>query len=213
MHPSNPSNRRALRILERLLLIAGLLTAGWLAVWQWRAVSSQAKHASVLERALHVDTRGQAGVSWVPGNRESWVPGNGEMVGRLEIPRVGMSVMVVEGDDEDTLQLAAGHLPDTVWPWEVGNSAIAGHRDTFFRPLKDVRVNDAIRLVTLQGTFDYTVTDTQIVNAGDVSVLAPMERPVLTLVTCYPFTFVGSAPKRFIVHATRGSGFLESFGH
>ena len=114
-----------------------------------------------------------------------------------------MSVMVVDGDDEKTLRVAAGHLSDTPLPWELGNSAIAGHRDTFFRPLERVRVNDLVRVVTSQGNFQYQVSKILIVEPDDVSVLAKTRdsSSSLTLVTCYPFGYVGNAPKRYIVQA------------
>ena len=89
-------------------------------------------------------------------------------------------------------------------PWEDGNSAMAGHRDGLFRPLKDVKVGDEIRFRTTRDEFRYRVTKTSIVMPDDLSVLAPQsDRPRLTLITCYPFYYVGSAPKRFIVHAAR----------
>jgi sortase A len=125
----------------------------------------------------------------------------GDLIGRLEIPRLNLSVMVVEGEDEELLARAVGHLPDTALPWESGHAVFAGHRDTFFRPLKDLRDGDAIRLTTIRGTFAYRVTSTKIVEPDDVSVLAPRPVRSLTLVTCYPFVYVGRAPKRFIVHA------------
>ena len=101
----------------------------------------------------------------------------------------------------DSIARAAGHLPATALPWESGNAVIAGHRDTFFKPLKDLRDGDEIRMTTTHGTFDYRVTRTQIVEPDDMSVLAPTSSPSLTLVTCYPFVYVGSAPQRFIVQA------------
>jgi sortase A len=123
------------------------------------------------------------------------------LIGRLEIPRLNVSVMVMEGDDDATLARAAGHLPETALPWERGNAVIAAHRDTFFRPLKNIREGDAIRMTTTRGTFEYRVTGTEIVEPDDLSVLAPTTVPALTLVTCYPFSYVGAAPQRFIIHA------------
>jgi sortase A len=126
----------------------------------------------------------------------------GDVVGRLEVPRVGVSVMVLEGDDDGTLSQAAGHIPDTDLPGAPdGNVGIAGHRDTFFRPLKDVRKGDEIVLTTEHGAYRYTVESTRIVKPEDVDVLNPLDHPVLTLVTCYPFYYVGHAPNRFIVQA------------
>jgi sortase A len=123
------------------------------------------------------------------------------LIGRLEIPRLNVSVIVQEGDDVATLAQAVGHLPDTALPWEQGNAVLAGHRDTFFRPLKHVREGDEIRMTTARGTFDYRVTRTEIVEPDNLSPLAPTSIRSLTLVTCYPFAYVGRAPQRFIVHA------------
>jgi sortase A len=124
------------------------------------------------------------------------------LIGRLEIPRLDVSVIVMEGDDDATLARSVGHLPETALPWERSNTVIAGHRDTFFRPLKDVREGDGIRMTTARGTFDYRVIRTGIVEPDDLSVLAPTQIRSLTLVTCYPFYYVGSAPQRFIIHAS-----------
>ena len=126
----------------------------------------------------------------------------GGLVGMLDVPRLEMSTPVIQGDDDRTLKRAVGHLPDTPMPWEHGNSAIAGHRDGLFRPLKDVKVGDEIRFRTPREEIRYRVTRTSIVVPDDVSVLEP-GRSALTLITCYPFYYVGTAPKRFIVHADR----------
>jgi sortase A len=126
----------------------------------------------------------------------------GALVGMLDIPRLELSTPVIQGDDDGTLKRAVGHLPDTPFPWEGGNSGIAGHRDGLFRPLKDVKVGDEISFRTPREEIRYRVTRTSIVMPDDVSVLAP-DRSGLTLITCYPFYYVGTAPKRFIVHADR----------
>lgn len=125
----------------------------------------------------------------------------GGIVGMLDVPRLRLSTPVIEGDDDDTLQHAVGHLPDTPLPWERGNSAIAGHRDGLFRPLKDVKVGDEIRFRNTRDEYRYKVTKTAIVKPDDVSVLEPRSQNALTLITCYPFYYVGSAPKRFVVFA------------
>ena len=119
------------------------------------------------------------------------------------VPRLKLSTPVIEGDDDSTLDRAVGHLPDTPLPWEDGNSAIAGHRDGLFRPLKDLKVGDEIRFRSTREEFRYKVTRTRIVQPDDVSVLEPRSRDALTLITCYPFYYVGAAPQRFIVHAER----------
>ena len=121
-----------------------------------------------------------------------------------EVPRLHLSAAIAEGDDESTLGKAVGHLADTPLPWQqTGNAAFAAHRDGLFRPLRDIRVNDDVRVVTAHGEFLYRVKKTQVVNPEDVWVLAPTKAATVTLITCYPFSFVGHAPQRFIVQAER----------
>ena len=128
------------------------------------------------------------------------------LLGRMEIPRLGVSVVVAEGTAEATLRRAGGHIPGTSLPGQRGNVGIAGHRDTLFRPLRNIRQNDVITLTTLAGEYRYRVTSTEVVNPADVTVLQSDGHEMLTLVTCYPFYFVGPAPDRFIVRAARVIG-------
>jgi sortase A len=123
------------------------------------------------------------------------------LIGRIEIPRLRLSAMVMEGIDTTTLRRAVGHIPGTALPGQSGNVALSGHRDTFFRPLKDLRIKDEIRFSTLSGDFDYEVESLTVVGPNDVGVLAASHENVLTMVTCYPFFYVGAAPKRFVVRA------------
>jgi len=123
------------------------------------------------------------------------------IVGRLEIPELQLTAMVQEGVDAATLRRAVGHVPGTALPGEASNVALAGHRDTFFRPLRDIRLKDVIQLQTPGGDYRYVVESAKIVSPRDISVLRPTGRNTLTLVTCYPFYYVGSAPKRFVVRA------------
>ena len=125
----------------------------------------------------------------------------GDVIGELEIPRLQVSVMVFEGDDAGILSEGAGHIPGTALQSGRGNIGIAAHRDTYFRPLRLVHANDVIALKTPAGIARYAVTETEIVQPSDVSVLAGAPGRDLTLVTCYPFYYVGNAPQRFIVHA------------
>jgi len=127
----------------------------------------------------------------------------GDVLGVIEIPRVGVSVAVLQGTSSRTLRRGAGHIEGTPLPGEPGNSGIAGHRDTFFRELKDVRKNDEIEFQTAAGLFRYQVDWVKVVAPGDTSVLTPSTESALTLVTCYPFYFVGPAPNRFVVRATQ----------
>ncbi len=127
------------------------------------------------------------------------------LIGRLSIPRLHLSAMVREGIDRTTLQLAVGHIPATSLPGQAGNVGLAGHRDTFFRGLKDLRMADEIRVSTLRGDFSYRVESLLIVEPGGIRVLANSSENVLTLVTCYPFSYIGAAPKRFVVRARQVS--------
>jgi sortase A len=128
---------------------------------------------------------------------------HGDVIGELDIPRLGVSVMVFEGDDAGVLGQGAGHIPGTALPPGGGNIGIAAHRDTWFRPLRVIRSNDVLTLKTPAGASRYAVTDTRIVRPSDIGVLARAPGRDLTLVTCYPFFYVGNAPERFIVHARK----------
>ena len=127
-----------------------------------------------------------------------------ELIGRITIPRLGVQGIVKEGVDDKTLRRAVGHVPGTAMPGEDGNVGLAAHRDTFFRGLKNVRKDDRIRIETSDGSYEYQVDSIRIVQPNDVEVLASTrDHRALTLVTCYPFYYVGNAPKRFIVRATQ----------
>ena len=124
-------------------------------------------------------------------------------LGVLRIPKIRLEVPVLPGTDDRTLDRAVGYIEGTAQPGTDGNLGIAGHRDGFFRGLKDIATGDVIELDTIQGTDVYRVERTWVVNPEDVSVLDPTSARALTLVTCYPFYFIGSAPQRFIVRAVR----------
>jgi sortase A len=125
----------------------------------------------------------------------------GEPVARLEIPSIKLHTIVAEGVETDTLRRAVGHVPGTALPGGRGNVGLAAHRDTFFRHLGEIKRSDLISIATIEGSFDYVVETTSIVDPDESVVLRDIGRPTLTLVTCYPFYYVGPAPKRFVVHA------------
>jgi sortase A len=130
----------------------------------------------------------------------------GSPLGRIEISSIGLAAMIAEGTDRRTLQRAVGHIPGTPLPGQQGNVVITGHRDTFFRGLRNIHKDDEITLTTLHGSYRYRVDSTQVVEPEDIAVLDHSDDAILTLVTCYPFYFVGPAPKRFVVRAHRISG-------
>ena len=143
-----------------------------------------------------------AGIEHVAATDESRVDvRDGDRVGRLEIPRLGLSVMVFQGIEERALFAGAGHVPGTPPPGGDGNVVIAAHRDTYFRKLAGILPGDRIRVVTVRGTFEYVVDSSETVDPDETQVMESRDRDELTLITCYPFYFVGSAPRRFIVHA------------
>ena len=135
-----------------------------------------------------------------PGTFEPVSPAE-HALGRIEIPRVGVSAPILEGVDDKTIRRAVGHFPETPLPRAAGNMALAAHRTTLFRGLRRIRVGDEITITSPEGAFRYTVERTWVVDPTDVSVLDRSAARILTLVTCYPFDYQGSAPKRFIVRA------------
>ncbi len=185
---------RILRWSQRSLAVIAVLTlgyCGYVAVDSWSFQRTEQRHFALL-RVDRIATRGATPL-----------PVSGGMIGRIEIPRLDISVVVIEGTVSTTLRRAVGHIRGTALPGHRGNIGISGHRDTFFRPLRNIRKHDVITLSTLDGEYQYRVISTKIVLPSDVDVLDSDGREILTLVTCYPFYFVGAAPNRFIVRAER----------
>jgi sortase A len=125
----------------------------------------------------------------------------GDVIGEIQVSRLGLSAIVVQGGSSANLRRAVGHLSNSALPGESGNVALAGHRDTFFRPLRDIRLGDEIRFKTPARSFDYLVESIEIVAPTDIRVLESSTGHHLTLLTCFPFHYVGPAPKRFVVRA------------
>jgi len=133
----------------------------------------------------------------------------GEVIGELQVPRLGLDVIVVQGDSPASLRRAVGHLANSAMPGERGNVALAGHRDTFFRPLRDIQPGDEIRFKARERSFDYRVESIETVGPTDMHVLESSAAHELTLLTCFPFYYVGPAPKRFIVRAREVEGIRQ----
>ena len=138
----------------------------------------------------------QAGRLWEPH-----VLAEGEVIGEIQVPRLGLNAMVVQGDSSSDLRRAVGHIAKSALPGEWGNVALAGHRDTFFRPLRDIRRGDEIRFQTPEYNFEYRVESIEVVAPNDLRVLEASAGHELTFITCFPFQYVGPAPKRFVVRA------------
>jgi sortase A len=182
-----------------MLLVIGILCLGYYAYVSAETMLYQAYENRELDAILSARPAAASTANAAAIPQREIV--RGSTVGRIDIPRLDVSAVIKAGTDARTLQLAVGHIPGTAFPGEGGNMGLAGHRDTFFRRLRDIRPDDTIRVTTPSGTFNYVVERTDVVEPKDVWVLEPTPEPALTLVTCYPFTYVGSAPQRFIVRA------------
>ena len=187
--------QRFLRWSQRLLFISGILALGYVGFTLLDARLYQASAKRSLESQIQLKNEPHA-IQPKPAINP------GDVLGRLDIPRLGISVAVLQGTSSRILRLGAGHIERTPLPGETGNIGIAGHRDTFFRGLKDIRKNDEIQLQTATGLLRYDVEWAKVVEPGDTTVQEPSRTANgLTLVTCYPFYFVGPAPRRFVVRA------------
>jgi sortase A len=131
------------------------------------------------------------------------------LIGRLEIPSIQLSVMMREGVDTASLRKAAGHLPSSALPGDSGNFVLLGHRDTFFRPLRGIAQGDTIRVKSQRQVFTYTVDSIRIESPELSSAVQDTVAPVLTLITCFPFDYVGPAPRRFVVQARMTAAEVE----
>jgi sortase A len=199
------SLKRILRWTQRILFAGGISMLAYCAFVLTDAWMFQKKERHQLEHLRSeqaAKSQMQASASPATPKFPAPVVIDG-LIGRIEIPRLGLSAIVMEGTGTITLRRAVGHISGTGLPGKPGNVGLAAHRDTFFRPLRNIRQNDIITLTTLLGEYRYRVVSTTVVGPRDVAVLNPTRNEVLTLVTCYPFYFVGSAPDRFIVRAER----------
>jgi sortase A len=182
-------------MIQKLLVLIGVTCLG---LWGFFTVQARIEQ-SALEEELDRLKPAPANASIPPPTNAPIAKPHlqeGDLFGRLEVPRLSLSVMVMEGIDSKTLRLGAGHIPGTPL-------AFAAHRDSFFRALKDVKVDDTIRLTTPDGAADFRVITTKVVPPSDTSVLEDASDKTLVLVTCYPFYYIGPAPKRFIVEAVK----------
>lgn len=206
--------RTAALVLERSLLASGLL-AVLVAAGTWTAGRTlHARDLRAFDRSLSAAAPAAKRLDHAPPDMSEWDAGRiagyrrsmqrpVEPLARLDVPGLDISVVVLEGLDDWTLNRGVGHVPGTALPGQAGNVGVAGHRDGFFRGLRHVELGDAMSLTTLEGTQHYRVVDVTIVDPDEVGVLAQGRKDELTLVTCYPFYYVGSAPQRYIVKAER----------
>jgi sortase A len=179
-----------------------LLTVGVAALGYVGYVSADSKVYQVVEKEKFTQAREKETLIPAVVSHHSVVLREGDVIGEIQVPRLGLDAMVVQGDSASNLQRAVAHISNSALPGEWGNVALAGHRDTFFRPLRDIRAGDEIRFKTAVGAFEYRVRSVEIVGPRDTKVLQPFSGRDLTLITCFPFSFVGRAPGRFVVRAT-----------
>ncbi|MGH9368933.1 MAG: class D sortase [Thermoanaerobaculia bacterium] len=210
----------SLRALERALIGAGLV---FLTIWGVMRLHGELGRQAGLRRFSEARSHGSLatvppwaafdGSLWAPKRirayRESLAKKFPPPLAVLRIPRAHVEVPVLPGTDAATLNRGVGWIAGTARPGHAGNVGIAGHRDGFFRGLKDISPGDAMELETPQGRELYAVADVRIVDPKEVSVLNPTREATLTLVTCFPFYFVGNAPQRFIVRAVRQGPAVE----
>lgn len=188
--------RKVLQWTQRVLFAAAILMLGYVGFVQVDTWIFERRETAALAR-------------FVPTERAVSRPvlpitiGPDGLIGRMEVSRLDVSVVVVEGTSNKSLRRAVGHIAGTALPGQPGNVGIAGHRDTFFRPLRNIQRGDVITVATSNGEYRYQVVSTRVVSPDNVAVLDSDQNEVLTLVTCYPFYFVGPAPDRFIVRAAR----------
>jgi sortase A len=203
-HEREELTRRMLRVAYFVFLVTGIVALGYVAysavdlywfqgteTYKFEAVSAPAKPLAIKPAPI----------------------ADGGVIGELEVPRLGLKAMVVQGDSAKLLRRAVGHLPETALPGEAGNVALAGHRDGLFRPLRNIRPGDSIILRTSDREFQYEVEWAAVVPPSAVRVIQPTSEPALTLVTCFPFYYVGAAPERFIVRARRMSDAPRALEH
>jgi sortase A len=202
---SSSRGARPLLWAERALVAAGIGALAWCAVSVAEAVIAQRIARDSLDAAAMVEKpawEAAAGVAAAVDVAPAGPPARGSAIARLSIPRLDVSVVVLQGSDAQTLRRGPGHLENTALAGQDGNMVVAGHRDSFFWPLQNIRLGDDVFVEASEGRFRYRVEAVRIVNPRDISVLDATEAPVLTLITCYPFWVFGAAPDRFVVRAT-----------
>ena len=187
--------RRGLRRAEYVLLSAGLAILGYCGAELLNSHIQQARGARELDQ-LRRNPPAAASASIADGS----------LVGQVEIPKLHLSAVVFQGTSDGILARGVGHLDASAFPGQAGNVVLAAHRDTFFRGLRNIRKGDLVQVTTPYGVRTYAVDSTGVVKPTETGVMASTATPTLTLITCYPFYYVGHAPKRFIVRASPVSG-------
>lgn len=188
--------RRFLRWTRWLFVLAGIAALAYVGMILLNSSLYQSAASNTLDQQIQAAKQNTV----LPSNIAAR---EGDVLGKIEIPRLGLSVAVLQGTSAKTLLLGVGHIAGTALPGQPGNIGIAGHRDTYFRALKEIRCDDEIDLQTVTGVIRYRVDWIQITAPSDGGILSSTTESALTLVTCYPFHYIGAAPERYVVHARR----------
>ncbi len=198
---STAISRTRLR-LGNLIRAGGVICLLYVGYWTWMQYQTYEDYSNLLDMQPPPAAKSEPkskGKAKADAPRKP-IP-RGQFIGKVEV--AGTEAVVLEGVDDRTLKLAVGHVPGTALPGEQGRVAFAAHRDTFFRSLRSVKLGNRITVQTPNGTFEYKIVETEIVKPDAMHVISPTKTNMLTLITCYPFNYVGKAPLRFIVHATK----------
>lgn len=207
--------RSLVTFLSLGLLVLGIGCVSWAAYGIWSQSDAQLNKAAA---AIAATVEATASPAPVPASATASVapapqpvfyqkrPGPGDKIGTLEIPRLDRTLPLLEGTIDKVLARGVGHYVKSVLPGEPDNCVVSGHRDTVFRQLNKVKIGDRLVVTTSAGTFTYAVSGTRIVHADDRTVIVPTDHAVLTMTTCYPFHYIGSAPDRYIVSADLATG-------
>jgi len=186
--------RLIIRWAGSILFILGALTLSYVVLTLLHAKHYQKAAGNALDKQIYAEEQHRTSLSQSMARE-------GDAIGRIEIPRLKLRVAILEGTTAHTLRLGVGHIDGTAFPGTAGSIGIAGHRDTYFSGLKDIRRNDDIIIQTALGISRYEVDWIRITDPADGGILAPTADSGLTLVTCYPFHYIGAAPERFVIHA------------
>lgn len=186
-----------LKMFSFLLIACGLVFSGY---GIWKIVDGNMKTGESMAQAKEV-------ISTAPAEEfdiEAFAPETGESVGILSIPRLEKELPIVEGTDPNELEKGVGHYKGSFYPEQNGQIVLSGHRDTVFRRTGELEIGDTLKIQLAYGTYEYKITHTKIVDQNDMSVITLQnEKEELILTTCYPFSYVGNAPERYIIYAER----------
>ena len=182
-----------------IIILAGVILVG---IGLWQYIDVKTKTHTTLQQAKEL-IADQPAVAPIKRGKNSPPPDTGETVGLLAIPKINAELAIVEGTDPDDLEKGVGHYKGAYFPGDQGQIVLSGHRDTVFRKLGELKIGDSLKMEMPYGSYTYEIIGTKIVKSDDTSIITlQREKEELILTTCYPFSYVGNAPKRYIIYAT-----------